>query len=1027
VTHTWTIVDYASSTPSLSGDLLGNRLLWISLTALFCALSVPVFAFRARRTDSDGKRKAWKFGKAKWGWKKKGSVESASPSNAFLKSQPLKPQPQKFLWLTQAASITRFEVLCLSRSLAWRVLVLCGIAAAFFGVTQGQDLMGVMPVPGATAVAFAIDRSTGAIMTLLIVLFAGEVVWRERSTRMGLTLDALPSARGVMIAGKFLALAVFIFGTVSILALTSLATQMSAGGTPLPAHAVWIPVLHQSFAYLQLAAVALLLQIVAGGRLRGYLAMALFLSLRLGLTAMGYRGALYSVASVRLPFLSEMNDWSYGLSHVLLIQSYWTWIAACLLIVVALCWPHGVALNGKETLARALRRSTASVRVGLLLCILASIGTGLWVQQTTESAGHRLNPKEGERFRAMYEQEFQSWQQRPRPAVVAIDADVNLDPGSRHVQIRGRYQLENQQALPIQEVLFNFEPDFTLHELTVWRAVESEASMLAAEATPGTRILRFDPPLAPGESRELHFHLEFQPSGLAPRLVDNWFQQNGTYFLGGTGTHPFFQGGHFFPSLGYDSARELRSRKARERFDMPPWAPLISAAEYEQQRAVQADLPLGKASAQARPEVFGSSDWAVVELRVQTPADQIAIAPGQLLERKVKDGRAFHHFRTANKIQAFFSILSGRYEVLTEKHGNVRVEIYYHAAHEARVAHILWAVEQSLAYFEKHWGPYPQKVLRLGEIPGEAGFAASFPGVMAFGETMAFTCPDGEGNALDFPSAASPASSPSDVDPILWIVAHEVAHQWWDCHVLPGLALGASLASESLAQYGSLAVMQQVYGSEHSLRITKYNRDLYLRERSRAPRQERALMHVDDQAHLHYGKGMVAFHAMAEVVGYETIDRALATLVQECGGPLGRPITSIDLMQALQAQWPQQHKAMLHELLEQIAFVDSSITRAEVGSNTSEGYPLLVEGEVLAVTADGDGEEQSFDYRGELELLVLFKDMESSQRVRAQVLEGRVRFELLCEQRPIRVVLDPRLLHIDRNLENNETLVLEKP
>jgi len=1007
VARDWGVVDYASRFPGLSGDFMLNRLLWFALTMFFCFLARPVFAYRARRADAGEKRKA---------------IQSKKPKRAskpFAQSKVVPSTPlrrAKNLWLAQCLSIFRFEFRCFTGSLAWRFLFVGGVLLTLYGMTRGSSLIGVESLPGASSVLYSINRAARTVMTLLVVLFSGELVWRERGTRMGLTLDAMPIARGALVAGKFLALVVLVGASIGTFGLVAMAMQKELGVSQISFAQVWIPVLHESVNYLQIAAISVFLQTIAGGRMRGYLATGLFLALRLAGKALGHTGVLYSMASTRLPFASAMSGWAHGLEEAALVQGYWVLVGATLMLAAGMFWPHGAALTWKQTLARAQRRCTGWARIALLLCVTASLGGAAWIQQTTLAPAMGWNQNQSESFLASYEKEYQSWQGRPRPQVIAITADVELDPAGRYARVQGMYLLENHQAGAVETMLFNFDPNFQLLGLSL---SPSDGLLTEASATQGTRVLQFDPPLAAGASVELHFDLEFAPKGLGSRPTDRWLVENGSFILGGTGTHPFFRGGQFFPSLGYDTARELRERRPRKEHGMDPWEPRISAAEYEARRA-------GMKKNGTNMEVFGSPDWAQVDLWIHTPEDQTALAPGKLLERFVGDGKAHHHFRTSKRIQAFFSIISGRYEKVVAKQGSIDIEIYFHAPHQARVAHILWAVQQSLAYFEEHWGPYPHEVLRLGEIPGESGFAASLPGVMGFGEAMAFTSPRGAGQALDFPPAESAESQATDLDPILWIVAHEVAHQWWDGHVLPALALGASFTSESLAQYGSLAVVQKIYGADVALRMVKYSRKTYLSERSRAVREERALVHVDDQAHLHYEKGMVAFHALASEVGYEPINRALASLVLNFGGPEGRPITSLNLMQALRRSLPEASQPMLIELLEKIVFVESAIDMAETELLPNQSYLLLVEGVVSAVEADGDGKEKPFDYQGVMELLVLFEDHQPSQLLRAPVVDGKVRFEVHCTTRPWKVRMDPRLLHIDRELNKIEAFVKEK-
>ena len=1021
VTHSWTVSDYALNFPGLSGDLLLNRVVWGLLTIGFCLLSAPVFAFRSRRADTGKKSKR---------------PRRKPKSEAKVISMPdVQAEFGTRTWLGQFWSIFKLELRLMYSSLAWRILVVLGIILAGYVSMQGEPIAGVESIPGGRAVATGIDRAAKFTMTIMVLLFSGELVWRERETRMGLTLDALPQSKGVMIGAKISALATLIFtslGAYGIAATAAVSGQFEVA--VLPSAAV-VPVIHEGLGYLQLAAIFMLLQTLAGGRMRGYLVIALFLALRLALGLTGHMGPLYSIAAENLPFFSDMNGWGHGLQRVVLIHGYWTLIALGLAICAGLLWPHGVALSTGQSWARAKRRCYGWARMGLIASAVGSLAAGIWIYQATMAPGKGWNRNQTEAFLANYEFEYSSWQSKPRPELTSMKADVVLMPAERQVRIYGRYQLHNQHAQPIAEMLFGYDPDFTLNGLELvenakpslfqqqvldsknaQRSFAIRPNLVDADSV-GTKVIQFDPPLAPGATVSLDFELELDSSGLGKHLSDRWWVENGSFVLAGTGTHSFFLGAQFFPSLGYDPARELRSRKARKRYGMQPWAPLISAEEYESRRADENRINKTDAC-------FGGSDWANVELWVHTPADQTALAPGNLLQRTVNDGRAEHHFRTPDRIQAFFPILSGRYLKQVDRQGDVDLELYYHSAHEARVAHIMWAMTRSLAYFEEHWGPYPHKVLRLGEVPGEASFAASFPAIMGFGEGNSFTSPHGDGEPLSFPEPNSDESSAADLDPILWIVAHEVAHQWWDADVLPGLAMGASLVSETLAQYGSLCVVQAEYGDDVSLRLAQYNRESYLRGRSRASRAERPLVDVDDQAHLHYNKGMVAFHALAEVAGYQAIDRALAQIVREFRGPNGSPITSVNLMQALRQHLPAEAMLLAEEHLQQIAFVEGAVKGA-IAVDVGEGsYQLSVDCEIHATHADGDGAEQEFNYQGPMELFVYF-DEEPAQLLTAEVENGRVNFEYLCPQLPLRVQLDPRMLHMERNLRDNERNVTE--
>jgi ABC-2 type transport system permease protein len=1027
VTRTWTVQQYTHQIPGLSGDLLLNRLIWGSITALGLLLSQWVFARRTRRADL-GERS-----------RKPAQVESAEDgtSSSVASSLPqAKPQQGLALQLQQMRAIMRFELRRMLSTLTFKVLFLSALAFALYGVTRGERVMGVLSVPEGRNVAFALRGSGKLVMTLLITLFAGDLVWREQSTRMGLILDSLGSPLWTRVAGKLGALSVLVFGTMAALGACAWALQSSLAegvGRPAEFSQVAMMVAHESLSYLQLAAVAVLLQTIAGGRMAGYMAMAGFLVLRLGLVGMGYRSDLYSIASLRMPQLTGMDGFGHSWPRVLLVHGYWTLMAFSMACAAGLLWPRGVLLSFGERVAQARQRAASGGGIALAFSLALSLLAGLNVYAQIEAPGMGWNRDQLDAIAVRYEEEFQHWIDVPKPEVITLMGDMEVV--GRQVHVRGRYVLSNQHPESIERMLVDFGPDLELHGLRLHEgssATEFEqlvstrkASGLAltdnVEGVPGsvlgTQVMHFDPPLASGATISLDFDLEFAPKGLGPRPADRWIKNNGSLLMCGTGTYEFFQGSRVFPSFGYNADRELRSTRSRKRHGLEAWEGPVDPHAYEQDRSAR----------DVQGEAAACSDWAHAELWIHTPSEQHAIAPGKFLARTLQGDRATHHYRTKERIQAFFPVVIGEYEHIGTRMGEVDIDLFYHAAHPQRVQHILWALERSLAYFEEHWGPYPHEFLRMGEIPGANSYACSFPGMMAFAEGMSFTCPAGDGHALDFPGLTDADAETTDLDPILWIVAHEVAHQWWDADVLPAKALGAGFASESLAQYGSLAVVHAEYGEAVAQRVVQFEWERYMTGRSSSDRQERTLTKVDDQAHLHYGKGMVAFHALAQLAGYEAVDKVLAEIVTKHGGKDGPPLTSLQLIAALEAGLPPELGPILQELLSEIAFVESAVTRAELREtdNTDTPYRLHVEADVKAMRADGDGAETPYDYEGPLEFNVLFQDGEPAVRLEAQVTDGRVSFDASFPAPPTSVRTDPRLLHLDRDLTNNSRSVVE--
>ncbi len=1001
-TRHWSVAQFEQALPALSGPLLANRLLWLAVTVLLgCGAR---YALHARaRLVAGGRRRRPHQGRAHHTAAVPLPSADASP---LTQARPAASGRARAF--AQARAVARFEFRRWSRGLVFLTLLFAGFAVATYSLVDGERVLGVAGLPGSRAIMLAMERATRLTLTLLVVLLTGELVWRERVSGIAATLDAYPASRTVVALGKVAALAAVVTIMVTAFGVFAWALQASLSGAAAPFGHVLALIGHSALGAFQLAAVALLLQILAGGPTLGYLVVGVALALRIALRAMGHTGGLYSLQGLRLPDFGRLEGIGRGAERALLTHAYWTALALLVVGFVVCWWPRGVAATLAERCHQARARVSlvgAWVLLGLATTT-ALFGTGLY--RSTEAPGAGWTSPQFRAARALYETTYGHLRDAPVPSVDAIRGDVDLDTSGARMEISGSYRLIHRGAEPLSELLISYEPDLTLLSLEHFAAAPGRAphgvSGSPGEA-PGTHWVTFDPPLLPGQATYLAFALRFDAGGWGRRPILRWLRKNGTFLLGGTGTHEFFQGAQVFPKLGYDAARELRSTRHRERYGLAPWTPGVTPEEY----------------ARSRDAAHSSNEWASVDLWVHTAADEVALAPGELVEDSVSSGRRHQHFVSNEPIPAMFPIICGRYELARGEHGDVALEVHHAPGHGARVPHMLWAIEQSLSYFEQRWGPFPHKTLRVAEVPGGATFACSFPGVMAFAEGMAFTQPLGDGVPL--PIGGDDAAYA--VDPILWLVAHEVAHQWWNGQVVAAPALGAELVSESLAQYGAVCVIEEVYGTDVAAATAKEHRERYLRGRSRADRDERTLVHVDEQDHLHYGKGFLAFHALAHQFGREPLDRALALLLKEHGGPGGVPLLSTELLAAIEEELPTEAATKVDALFRRIGFQDASLEAATYHERSDGTYQLVVEGAVRGVEAGPRGDEVEAPFEGEVQLGVTLGEADRQITRQVAVTDGRFRLEARFSSLPTHIALDPHLLLIDRDLSDNESTPIE--
>lgn len=124
----------------------------------------------------------------------------------------------------------------------------------------------------------------------------------------------------------------------------------------------------------------------------------------------------------------------------------------------------------------------------------------------------------------------------------------------------------------------------------------------------------------------------------------------------------------YFPTVGYRRSRELRDPAERRRRGLEAGS---------RPTTLEAALASGLERSGLRTVTFKAV--------ISTPVDQIAVAPGALVDSWEEGGRRFVRYAVAMPMMPFFAIVSARYAVARSRSGYVDVEVYHHPGHDANV------------------------------------------------------------------------------------------------------------------------------------------------------------------------------------------------------------------------------------------------------------------------------------------------------------------------------------------------------
>jgi ABC-2 type transport system permease protein len=925
----WTPIEKNTRLIGLEGSLLWSRLLWLGIALGTLAFTWSRFRF-AHHTASP------------W-WSRitrRRDAHAPTPAGSDIaRVTPISiPQVRQtfgfatYTRQTLAIAWTSFRAIAKSRG---GLVVLAAIAAvAVMVLPENMDDMGTPLLPRTGYVLTFLTApltnpfTPWVVIPMLLILYAGELVWREREAGLGEITDAAPVPEWALFLGKFLGLGLILIVWMALLTTAGMLIQVRMG--------------YDKFE------IGLYLRVLFGLQLPEYLLFAVLALVVQGLVSQKYVGHLLALlAYVFILFAARLGiqhnllvygsapDWSYGdmrgfgptLGPWLWFMLYWAAWALLLAVVARLFWMRG--MEGAPGLRLHLARHrftrptawTAAAAAGLVLI------TGGFVFYNTNVLNEYRSASDIRELRAEYERRYGRYKGIPQPRLRGTQLHVEIHPRRREVEIRGTYRLVNRSAVPIDSIHLAT----AVGVVTGAVRLDRPAKRVVADDLVRHHIYALEEPLQPGDSLRLSFAVHFKPKGFRNGGADPFVGANST----------FFRSQDWLPAIGYQPDRELFKPGDRRTHGLAP-RPLIP---------LPADVEAGQDITGEGGHDMTGAERIAFEAVVGTDEDQIAVAPGAL-RRTWTEGpatgsgqakRRYFHYATDAPIGTEYRFFSAAYAVHEERWNPatgsgraVAIQVYHHPRYAANLDRMLRSVRASLDYYTRVFGPYPHgHLIRLVENPG------SGIGAHADATTIDYT----EGF-----SRFNPADDPRALDLPFAVLAHEMAHQWG---VPYAFAEGAPLLSESFAWYAAMGVVEETYGPEYLQRLRRF-----FRQPSPIPpiRQSVPLLRAMDP-YAAYRKGPFALYGLSAYMGKERVNLAFRRLIQQHRSGAPPLATSLDLYRELQVVTPDSLRYLLHDLFAANTYWELGTERPRATQTKAGTWQVTLRVRARKVTVDPAGVE----------------------------------------------------------------------
>lgn len=255
-----------------------------------------------------------------------------------------------------------------------------------------------------------------------------------------------------------------------------------------------------------------------------------------------------------------------------------------------------------------------------------------------------------------------------------------------------------------------------------------------------------------------------------------------------------------------------------------------------------------------------------------------------------RDRPGYHEVRAVAGLSRNFAIVvSPRLHAVERRVGGVVVRSWYLPEDRADGERVLDDGAHALAIFERRFGRYPYTDLDLVEAPlvGGAG-GVEFSGLVTLAKMFYGSGGAGGGGPLGALGGLGGGATASMRAPMLeFVVAHEVAHQWW--HGLVGSdARMHPFVDESLAQFSSITYVRDRHGEaraqqEARRQVASGYHMMRMSGEADGPvdRPVAAFPSELSYAGLVYGKGGFVYERLRERLGDEAFFRGVQAYVAE--------------------------------------------------------------------------------------------------------------------------------------------------
>ena len=811
---------------TLSGYVLQNRLLWMGLALLLAIASYVRFSFKYFIQAGTDKSKKIKEDK-------KGAFSAASIKLPKVVKQYRVPN-----FLTKLWSLSKLEFMNIVRPISFKIILGIILLMVFMqNVTWNAAYYIGNEHPISSNMTY-FRLQWGVFVTMLIMIWAGELFFKDKTVNIWQITDSLPIPVWVTQLSRLAAVIGLSFILSLSFILVSLFTQVLLGGASyIDLGRFGEDLLLYRWAFLNFVLWASLVFFVGALTSHRILTHLLCVGFFIFLIVSFDMGIIEDLR-VGYGFTPGVEDYSETSGYGIFQQSanwfflLWLVLAIALVMAGVWLWKRGsdkkwkTRLSLKNMQLGSVSKVVMVAFLGLFLFLMSFITKNVY------DNGNFTPEAEEERLDAEYERKYKYLETKPQPKYKTLDVKLDLFPSERRANFSADITLNNEKGA---DTLFFNTRDFA--QLTSVKLNGQELTIAKEDAEQNLTAYLIPKALQKDSLLQLLLSGTKQYVG----FVQSDFQAD----LTNKGSFGSLQ--EFLPVIGYDSDKELLENRKRQ--------------EQGLTRLDSRMASMDDTFALTQNVYATDADWVTGKLTISTEEGQIPFTAGALQKMETKDGRNVATYTVASPQVFNWHVGSSDYTISNGKADKVAYAILYKPTHTFNITLYQEAIKKGIAFMETKFGANAvDNQLQLVEIHRWQDGRYTFANTMALSEKEGWVA-----NTSGLQEKAY----------IYQTIGSGLVSLWLQSNLPVANVKGADMFVLALPEAMGLQFVKETLGTGAVELLIQKKMDKYSKDKNNEPNTEPTLLYADGTDYMEENKGAIALYKMMESIGDKKFNKLL--------------------------------------------------------------------------------------------------------------------------------------------------------